>query len=271
MPTVPELSVALLTHNERVQLTWLMEVLAPAMAPDWELVILDDYSDAAMVDLVRGHATTFAQRRLNRNFSAQRNHLKSLCKGRFILALDPDELPDPGLLAALPHILAVMERESLDVVEVPRLSSIVAGNGPVDPRAMRFTEHDLRACVPAHQSRILRNVPHIRYVNRVHERLIGPRRVGRLPLALRYALYHVKTEANYVASNRFYRSIRLRYVDKWRKSLAKRLGMLAPPERLEIDAGDLGLPPAEDAATRWGGERSASAEPVRLEIQRRRG
>jgi|GEM_PF-3082693 len=271
MPRPPDLSIALLTHNERQHFCWLMEALAPTLGPSVELVILDDHSEPDMVDLVRAHATTFAQRRLNRNFSAQRNHLKSLCRGRIIVTLDPDEQPDPGLLAALPHIQAVMERDALEVVEVPRLSTVVASDVPVDARTLSFTEQDLRACVPAHHSRIFRNAPHIRYVNRVHERLIGPRRVGRLPLATRFALYHIVTETDYTAHNRFYRSIRLRYLDKWRKSLAKRTGLLVPPDRFDIAASDLGPSPPDDPAVHPRPAPSDRPVPVRLEIDRRTG
>ena len=233
------ISFALLTHNEKIEFAWLMDALAPVLTPENELVILDDYSDSDMVDFVKRHASRFAQRSLNQNFGAQRNHLKTLCTGRYIVTLDPDELPDPHLLDVLPRILMIMERDSLDVVEVPRLSRPVASDGPVDARTLTYSQAELEACAPAYQARIFRNIPQVRYINRVHERLIGVRRAGRLPMELRYALYHVTSERRRVESRRFYRSIRGRYLDKWRKSLNKRFGFMPEPERVAIKVEDL--------------------------------
>lgn len=238
-PARPVISFAFLTHNEKIEFAWLMEALAPVLTPENELVILDDYSDQDMVDLLRRHASLFAQRPLNRNFGAQRNHLKGMCSGRYIVTLDPDEMPDPHLLEVLPQIVMIMERDGLDIVEVPRLSRPVATDGPVDARTLTYSQAELEACAPAYQARILRNIPKIRYINRVHERLIGVRRAGRLPMQLRYALYHVTSERRRAESRRFYRSIRLRYLDKWRKSLTKRFGLMPEPERVAIKVEDL--------------------------------
>jgi glycosyltransferase involved in cell wall biosynthesis len=221
------LSYALMTHNEVVEFGWLIEALKDALNEQSEIVVLDDFSTSDMVELIKRYA-------LNKNFSAQRNVLKGLCRGEFVFLLDPDELPSPELLKALPRLMEVMRQQKLDAISMPRLNILVEGDAPVDARTRPVSDTDLRNQKPDYMTRLLRNDPEIKWVNRVHERLVGVRRGGRLPNEVRYALLHCKTQSRYENQNRFYRSINLRYLDKWRKSIAKRLKLIKPTVWVDI-------------------------------------
>jgi glycosyltransferase involved in cell wall biosynthesis len=94
-PIMAGISVALLTHNERAEFEWLMAALRPARDVFEEIVVVDDFSDPDFVAAIRQHQRDlplrFFQRHLRKNFAAQRNYMKSLCVGRLIFFLDPDE------------------------------------------------------------------------------------------------------------------------------------------------------------------------------------
>ncbi|MFY9288274.1 MAG: glycosyltransferase [Alphaproteobacteria bacterium] len=230
----PLLSYALMTHNEFTELQWLMEVIRPFQNDQTEIVVLDDFSEPPMVDYIKSQNVRFYQRALNKNFSAQRNYLKNLCKGEFIFLLDPDELPSPQLLADLPKVLAKMRDNSMDACCMSRLNILVDGDSPVDARTLTVSDADLVHQKRDDQIRILQNVPGIYWVNHVHERMVGLRRACRLPQQIRYALLHCKTRARQGKQNAFYRGILLRYVDKWRKSLSKRLGLIKHPQWMDV-------------------------------------
>src|SRR6266851_9155144 len=107
-----QISVAMMTHNETAEFRWLMGALVPALDVIDEIVIVDDFGPE-FTPAVRKFEETmplrFFQRTLGKNFAAQRNYMKSRCRGRLIFFLDPDELPTPRVLRGLPEILRMME------------------------------------------------------------------------------------------------------------------------------------------------------------------
>jgi len=224
-----------MTHNELTEFNWLMDVLRPLLGEDAEIVVLDDFSQPAMVDAIKASGARFYQRALNKNFSAQRNHLLSLCQGEFVFQLDPDEIPHPELLKSLPKILQYMRDNNMDACSMPRLNILVDGDKPVDARSLTLSDADLANRKRDDMTRILRNGRGIRFVNHVHERLVGIVRACRLPQQLRFALLHCKTRSRQETQNSFYRGIHLRYLDKWKKSISKRLGLIKQPVWMDVN------------------------------------
>src|ERR1700736_4991388 len=116
-----QVSVAMMTHNETAEFRWLMEALVPALDVIDEIVVVDDFSRPEFAAAVREFQDTmplrFFQRALAKNFAAQRNYMKSLCRGRLIFFLDPDELTTLRLLRGLPKILEMMEALDIDVCQ----------------------------------------------------------------------------------------------------------------------------------------------------------
>lgn len=56
-----------------------------------EIVVIDDYSNDGTVELAQGHGCRVIQRRMNGDWSAQRNFGIEQCKGDWVLVLDADE------------------------------------------------------------------------------------------------------------------------------------------------------------------------------------
>ena len=221
-----KISVAMLTHNESTEFRWLMDALAPALDIVDEIVVVDDYSPPDFVSVVRDFESKmplrFYQRPLKNNFARQRNYMKSLCRGRLIFYLDPDELPPMRVLRGLPRILKMMEELEIDVCQLPRLNVWLDSNQPVHPASIDLGDKRL-TLIWEDQYRIMRNLPHLHWTMRLHEYPIGVRRGYRFPHDLAYALLHFKTRERQARQRAFYRSIRMRHVSRIRNSIIKRL------------------------------------------------
>jgi glycosyltransferase involved in cell wall biosynthesis len=224
---MPQISVAMLTHNETVEFRWLMQALVPAADLIDEIVVVDDFSGPEFTTAVREFEQTmplrFVQRALGKNFAAQRNYMKSLCRGRLIFFLDPDELPTTRVLRGLPKILEMMEALDVDACQLPRLNVWLPGDRLVHPRSVDLKDEAL-TLLWEDQFRMLRNLPHLRWTLRLNEYLTGVRRGYRFPHTLDYALLHCKTQRRQTSQRAFYRSIRMRHVSRMKNSLLKRRG-----------------------------------------------
>jgi glycosyltransferase involved in cell wall biosynthesis len=220
------ISVAMMTHNETAEFRWLMQALVPALDVIDEIVVIDDFSGPEFTEAVREFEATmplrFFQRSLGKNFAAQRNYMKSLCRGRLIFFLDPDELPTARVLRGLPKILEMMEALDVDACQLPRLNVGLPGDRLVHPRSVDLKDETL-TLLWEDQFRMLRNLPHLRWTLRLNEYLTGVRRGYRFPHTLDYALLQCKTQRRQTSQRAFYRSIRMRHVSRMKNSLLKRL------------------------------------------------
>lgn len=214
-----------MTHNETREFKWLMRALEPARSIIDEIVIVDDFSDDDFIETVRSFEKTwpiqFFQRRLNRNFAAQRNFAKAQCRGRLILFPDADELPSERVLLGLPKLLEWMESHEIDACYLPRLNVVVPGSDMADPLLM-VDDHALFSTWED-QIRILRNLPKLRFVRQVDELLAGIGRAYKFPHTKDFVLLHVKTATRIEQQRQFYHSIRFATaLSKHWNSIAKR-------------------------------------------------
>ncbi len=220
------ISVAMLTHNESEEFRWLMDALTPALDVIDEIVLVDDCSRPDFIAVVREFESKmplhFHQRPLHKNFARQRNYMKSLCRGRLIFYLDPDELPPVRVVRGLPRILQMMDELEVDACQLPRLNIWLDGDQPVHPNNVDLRDKRL-TLIWEDQYRIMRNLPHLHWTMRLDEYPAGVRRAYRFPHDLAYALLHFKTRERQARQRAFYRSIRTRHLSRIRNSIVKRL------------------------------------------------
>lgn len=133
-----------------------------AQFPDWiaELALVWDADALPDLDVPARFPVWQTARRLEGDFSAQRNTMLAACRGDWVLYLDADERLSPGAWAALPLLCATPEVSGW---HFPRLSPYPSAH---------------RALVgfglwPDIQLRLFRNQPGLSFVNPVHERLSG--------------------------------------------------------------------------------------------------
>lgn len=224
--SVLSISFALLTHDEGPELESLLRELMDCLREDEEIVIVDDYSKAQTKEILesyRGHGRfRLFERALHKNFAAQRNFLKSQCLGKVIFLFDPDEELPKKLLLERYKILNMMNQRQIDACAFPRL------NFRTDQKKndMKTKKIEDAEGFPDYQFRIIRNDPHIRWWFRLHERLVGMKRVYFFPAKKSYAFIHEKPMTKIQHQTNFYNSIPFRFWQKLGKSFAKRCGLL---------------------------------------------
>jgi hypothetical protein len=136
------------------------------------------------------------------HFADWKNKLTSYCNGDYIFQIDADEMPNTILIKHLPEIIAM--NEGVDVMLVPRVNT-VEGLTPEHIQKWRWNV-DEKGWVnyPDFQWRIYKNTPDIKWVNKVHERLVGFKTISNLPQTEDYSLYHLKTIEKQEKQNNYY-------------------------------------------------------------------
>ena len=76
-----------------------------------EIVVIDDYSNDGTVELAQGHGCRVIQRRMNGDWSAQRNFGIEQCKGDWVLVLDADERVSAELRNSIIDKLTVLRSD----------------------------------------------------------------------------------------------------------------------------------------------------------------
>lgn len=213
----PLVSFAITTHNEGEYIRTLLAQLIPhcKMTGD-EIVILDDYSDDEVTkDILietlaraakEGSNLTckIGYRRLAGDFASQKNHLNGMCSGKYIFQIDADETLSSELLENLHDILGTND---IDMYAVPRIN-IVNGLTQEDIQRWGWNVNEKGwAVFPDYQTRLYKNVSHIRWVGKVHEQVTGFKTFSPLPAEEEYCIRHVKDIDRQRKQNQFYSTL----------------------------------------------------------------
>ena len=136
------------------------------------------------------------------HFADWKNKLTSLCTGDYIFQIDADEIPHTSLITALPMILE--SNPDNEVYLIPRVNT-VEGLTQEYINKWRWNVNDNGWInFPDYQWRIWKNVPNIRWVNKVHEKLQGFKTYAPLPAKEELSLYHPKDIERQVKQNNYY-------------------------------------------------------------------
>ena len=142
---------------------------------------------------------------LNGHFSDFKNNLKENCLGDWVFQIDADEWPDEYLINVLPNLLE--ENNDIDVFLVPRINEVMGitqthlgqwGWNMSDKGWINY---------PDYQTRILRNIPEIKWHNKVHEIIKGHKKFATLPTNPEYSLWHPKNITRQEIQNKFYNTL----------------------------------------------------------------
>ena len=175
-----------------------------------EIVILDDYSDnedtKKILDAtVSIYEIIFEQRSLFGDFAGQKNYLKNMCSGDYVINIDADEIPNKWLINNIKSILE--ENPGIDLYWVPRVNTV---KGLTEKHIQKWNwnvnEKDWINW-PDWQGRIWRNRPNIRWTKEVHEILEGYREYTFFPEEQKFCFYHHKEIEKQEKQNTFYNKI----------------------------------------------------------------
>ena len=205
-----KISYSMLTHNETDSLSELIQFLVKHKDEEDEIVILDDYSDnretqQILDTTVSIYDIVYEQRYLYKDYAGQKNHLKGMCKGEYIINIDADELPNKWLMKNIKMILEA--NPTIDLYWVPRVNT-VEGLTQEHIQKWGWQVNDKGwVNFPDYQGRIWRNRQNIRWKNPVHEVLEGYTEHTFLPQEEEFCFYHHKEINKQEKQNEFYSTI----------------------------------------------------------------
>jgi hypothetical protein len=202
------ISYAITVCNEFLEIQRLVHFLLKHKRMQDNIVILYDEAngDPEIEAFLRSHSQNgeFAwhKGKFDRHFADWKNKLTSLCNGDYIFQIDADEYPSEDLIQALPEIIEL--NPEMDIYLVPRVNT-VEGLTPEHIAKWGWNVTDTGwVNWPDFQWRVWRNVPEIKWVNKVHERLDGFKTYTMLPDVEYFALYHPKTIDKQEKQNSYY-------------------------------------------------------------------
>ena len=204
-----KISYGITVHNESKELNKLLEILVHKTDADDEIVIVQDGNDKKVEEVISSWMNQYLDakgiywytRKLDGNFSDQKNYVIEQCTGDYIFHIDADEYPHETLLAQLKQILEIND---VDMLWIPRVNTVEG-----------FTDEDVKKWgwriseqgwvnYPDYQSRVFRNRDDIRWRRPLHEYINGCDTYSHLPPHEALSLYHPKTKEKQEQQNQFY-------------------------------------------------------------------
>ena len=211
-----KISYAITVCNEVEEIKRLVNFLLEHKREEDQIVVLMDLEKSDFYEkipekelvhefIMQHHSKARLQvafRTLNNDFATFKNHVIPYCTGDYIFFIDADEIPSEDLIQTLPEILEM--NPEMDIFLVPRVNT-VEGLTPEHIANWGWNVTDTGwVNWPDFQWRIWRNVPEIKWINKVHERLDGFKTYTALPDVEYFALYHPKTIDKQEKQNSYY-------------------------------------------------------------------
>ena len=205
-----KISYAIPVCNEHEELKRLLNFLIENIREEDEIIVQCDEGNTTpevyeVLGTWQGGPLKVIEFPLNGHFSNFKNNLKENCSGDWIFQIDADEYPDTYLLSALPGILE--ENSDIEVFLVPRINEVM-GITQTHLGQWGWNMND-RGWInyPDYQTRILRNLPEIKWCNKVHEVIKGHKKFSTLPTNEEYSLWHPKHITRQEIQNKYYSTL----------------------------------------------------------------
>jgi len=206
-----KISYAITVCNEFVEIQRLVSFLLNTKRKEDEIVILYDeaHGDPLIEEYLRANSINgefnWHKAKFENHFADWKNKLNSLCTGDYIFQIDADELPNHYLIENLPSVLE--HNSSVDLYAVSRVNT-VEGLTQNHIQKWRWNVNE-NGWVnwPDFQTRIYKNIPELKWENKVHERLVGHNQFAYLPMEEEWALYHPKSIERQEKQNNYYNKL----------------------------------------------------------------
>jgi hypothetical protein len=201
-----KISYAITVCNELEEIKRLVSFLLSNKREQDEIVILFDEKNGTdeVFNYIEAqvHSCEVFCEKFEGHFADWKNLLTSHCEGNYIFQIDADEIPNLTLIEHLPEILKM--NQGVDVLLVPRVNTV---EGLTQEHIQKWgwvLDDQGWVNYPDFQWRIYKNTPNIKWINKVHERLIGYKTISNLPQIEACSLYHPKTIERQEKQNDYY-------------------------------------------------------------------
>ena len=205
------ISYAITVCNEFVEIQKLISFLLKFKRDKDEIVVLFDTGNGSesVEEYLRAKSIkndfSWYPGKFENDFSKWKNTLTTLCSGDYIFQIDADEIPSEELIKRLPAILEA--NPDNEVYLTPRINTV---EGLTQEHIGRWGWRvNDKGWVnwPDYQWRIWKNIPEIKWVNKVHEKLTGQKTYAPLPASPVYALTHSKDIKRQEKQNNYYNTL----------------------------------------------------------------
>lgn len=208
-----KISYAITVCSEFVEIQRLVNFLLEYKRREDEIIILVDLTKNEPTSELLGYLHRLSSNRkiilvedrFNNHFADWKNRLTLACSGDYIFQIDADELPTKELIWNVPNILE--NNPYNDVYLVPRVNTV---EGLTQEHITKWgwnIDDKGRVNWPDYQWRIWKNIPEIKWVNKVHEKLDGFKTYAPLPANEQLALKHPKTIERQEKQNEYYNTL----------------------------------------------------------------
>jgi hypothetical protein len=206
-----KLTYAITVCNEFLEIQRLVAFLLKHKRHQDNIVILFDESngDPEIEMFLRAHSVngefSWHKDKFQGHFADWKNKLTSLCSGDYIFQIDADEMPCTPIIESLPLLLE--QNPDVEVYLVPRVNTVEGmSQDHMQQWGWNVNENGWINW-PDFQWRIYKNQPHIKWINKVHERIDGHKIWTHLPMIEEFALYHPKTIERQIKQNNYYNTL----------------------------------------------------------------
>jgi hypothetical protein len=203
-----KISYAITVCNEKLEVKRLVDFLLANKRKQDEIVVLYDQKngDEEVINMLTklNKLPNFQVWRgfFEGHFADWKNKLTEYCSGDYIFQIDADEIPNETLLKFLPVLL---ESNPLnEVYLVPRVNTVEGLTQEHINKWKWNVNEDGWINWPDYQWRIWKNLPDIKWKNKVHEVLEGFKTYATLPSEEAFALYHPKDIKRQEKQNAYY-------------------------------------------------------------------
>ena len=197
-----KISYGITVHNEAEELHRLLDILNLYIDSEDEIVVCVDGDDESVKRVLdECLADVVYNRKLDGNFSDQKNSVIEKSSGDYIFHIDADEYPNEILIQQLKQILEIND---VDLIWIPRVN-IIKGmrQEHVQKWGWKITGKGW-VNYPDYQARVFRNNEKIRWTRPLHEYITGCETYSHLPPHEELSLYHPKTIQKQEKQNLFY-------------------------------------------------------------------
>ena len=200
-----KISYGITVHNEAEELEKLLGKLLVSIDEQDEVVICVDGDDKNVKGVIELYSidsrVIHYNRKLDGNFSDQKNSVIEKSKGDYVFHIDADEYPNKILIQQLKQILEIND---VDLIWIPRVNTIEGMKEEHIRRwGWRVTENSW-VNYPDYQARVFRRDESIRWTRPLHEYITGCKTYSHLPPQEELSLYHPKTIEKQEKQNMFY-------------------------------------------------------------------
>ena len=187
-----KISYAIPVCNEHAELEKLLDFLLLNIGEEDEIVVQCDDGNTTpeVYKVLEQFVPSYIEFPLNGHFSNFKNNLKKQCTGDWIFQIDADELPTYYLIKNLKEIIKC--NPTVEMFMVPRINTVKGLTKEHIEKWGWRVDNNGWVNFPDFQTRIIQNLPKIKWKNKVHEQIVGISKQSSLPTEEPFCLYHHK-------------------------------------------------------------------------------